>query len=595
MENKKSAKRTLLASLIALLLCFSMLIGTTLAWFTDSTANTGNIIHSGTLDVKMSYSSDNTNFKDVEADDAGPIFNYDNWEPGYTDMKYIKLENMGSLAFMWQLYISPNGTVDKLAEVIDVYVAEVDDTFQHSSINSTTATTIFRKVGTLADMIAEDDGAAHGALLSKTSVATPTSYERLGSVTLCIAFHMREDAGNEYMDMSIGTTFDIQVVAKQYTEEVDSFNDQYDSNPTYPVFLNTDGSATFTIDNVLFDIPADAIEPGVSTLDTFVGNISTEAIVPDNTTETLKDVINVDFQISGIKEDNTAPITVSYLVPGTEDYVGVDVYHNGVKIDDSLVNYDPATRILTFTTTSFSPYTLVMDIGATVIPESYTNEEAVAMLTAAKDGAIIDGLGRKITLTPSNANDSYGWALLIQNSVTFRNMTLTTNSKGSPVMIYGQNKTLKMKNVNFENTNWSGKSIQISGNARKSLVFEKCNFPKKAYMHGSNVTFIECTFNQNNNLEDASNYTFDGCTFTASGSTTAFTFNSSLKNILIQNCSFKSGIRIYSTMPAPTNIKLINNEYTSATLAIPDQAAKANYQAWITDGLWIEEGNTKTN
>ena len=71
MENKKSAKRTLLASLIALLLCFSMLIGTTLAWFTDSTANTGNIINSGTLDVKMSYSSDNTNFNVLEVSVVG--------------------------------------------------------------------------------------------------------------------------------------------------------------------------------------------------------------------------------------------------------------------------------------------------------------------------------------------------------------------------------------------------------------------------------------------------------------------------------------------------------------------------------------------
>ena len=229
--DKKITKRSLLASLLALLLCFSMLIGTTFAWFTDSTANTGNIIKSGTLDLKMSYSTNNTNFKDVEDDDATPIFNYDKWEPGYTEMRYIKLENMGSLAFMWQMHILPDGVVEDLANVIDVYVMEVNDSFVHANLNPASSVD-FTKVGTLADMIAENDGAAHGALLSKTSDATPTSYERKGSVTICIAFHMREDAGNEYMDKSIGTTFDITVIATQYTEEVDSFNDQYDAGLT---------------------------------------------------------------------------------------------------------------------------------------------------------------------------------------------------------------------------------------------------------------------------------------------------------------------------------------------------------------------------
>ena len=36
MTNKKSTKKALLASALALFVCVSMLIGTTFAWFTDN-------------------------------------------------------------------------------------------------------------------------------------------------------------------------------------------------------------------------------------------------------------------------------------------------------------------------------------------------------------------------------------------------------------------------------------------------------------------------------------------------------------------------------------------------------------------------------
>ncbi|MBR2977294.1 MAG: SipW-dependent-type signal peptide-containing protein, partial [Oscillospiraceae bacterium] len=53
MNKSKNTRRALHTSLLSLLLCVSMLLGTTFAWFTDSVASTGNIIKSGTLDVEM--------------------------------------------------------------------------------------------------------------------------------------------------------------------------------------------------------------------------------------------------------------------------------------------------------------------------------------------------------------------------------------------------------------------------------------------------------------------------------------------------------------------------------------------------------------
>ena len=54
---KKSMKRTLALSVLSLVLCMAMLVGTTFTWFTD-TATTGvNKIQAGNLDVKLRLSA----------------------------------------------------------------------------------------------------------------------------------------------------------------------------------------------------------------------------------------------------------------------------------------------------------------------------------------------------------------------------------------------------------------------------------------------------------------------------------------------------------------------------------------------------------
>ena len=73
MRKTASTKRALLMSVLSLLLCVSMFIGTTFAWFTDSVTSASNIIKSGSLDVEMTWSNDNASWKDAS---AGAIFDY---------------------------------------------------------------------------------------------------------------------------------------------------------------------------------------------------------------------------------------------------------------------------------------------------------------------------------------------------------------------------------------------------------------------------------------------------------------------------------------------------------------------------------------
>jgi predicted ribosomally synthesized peptide with SipW-like signal peptide len=173
MTNSKTMKRALLTSVIALVVCFSMLVGTTFAWFTDSVTSSGNIIQSGTLEVAMSWAE---GAKDPSATDttwtnaeAGAIFNNTKWEPGYVEARHLKIENKGTLAFKYKLLITPNGAVEELADVIDVYFVEGATQVNRNSFAGVAP------VGTLRDLINDVDGAAHGALAMTTPGDTSTA------------------------------------------------------------------------------------------------------------------------------------------------------------------------------------------------------------------------------------------------------------------------------------------------------------------------------------------------------------------------------------------------------------------------------------
>ena len=88
-------KKSLLTSIVALLLCFTMLLGTTLAWFTDEVTSTGNKIQAGTLELDLLLLDKESGEWNSLKKDKNPIFNYDRWEPGYVDVKVLQVKNLG--------------------------------------------------------------------------------------------------------------------------------------------------------------------------------------------------------------------------------------------------------------------------------------------------------------------------------------------------------------------------------------------------------------------------------------------------------------------------------------------------------------------
>ena len=223
MTKFKGIKSALLTSVVSLFLCVAMLAGTTFAWFTDEVTSAGNVIQSGKLDVAMEWANGSEDPATATWFDAsnGAIFNNKLWEPGYTEARHIKIANVGSLAFNWTLAIVPNGEVSKLADVIDVYVYGAN---KYAANNAKQVVdrdvSKFQYAGTLAEVLST--GIASGKLYAEASTGKYT----FDSMT--IVLKMREEAGNEYQNLSIGTDFSVQVLATQLAYEKDSFDKNYD-------------------------------------------------------------------------------------------------------------------------------------------------------------------------------------------------------------------------------------------------------------------------------------------------------------------------------------------------------------------------------
>ena len=238
MKNSNITKKALLSSVLSLFVCFAMLLGTTFAWFTDSVTSKNNIIQSGTLDVEMYY-ADGSKAADDTADwknaAEGAIFNHKLWEPGYVDAKHIKISNVGTLALNYKLRIVANGTVSKLADVIDVYYFATAKQLTRADVETGTY------VGTLAqvlkvshtDVDINGDGTIDDNDKTLTQVVNGM-LEAKASETITIALKMKESAGNEYQNLSIGTDFSVELIATQASFESDAFGKDYDDTVVVP-------------------------------------------------------------------------------------------------------------------------------------------------------------------------------------------------------------------------------------------------------------------------------------------------------------------------------------------------------------------------
>ena len=245
MNNKKATKRALLTSVMALVMCVVMLVGTTFAWFTD-TASTGvNKIQSGNLDVKLMYSTDMQTWK--EATDQTKLFD-DNalWEPGYTQVVYLKVVNAGNLALKYEAGFSKNYTSNRGKNVNGDWY-RVDNYLKIGTAE--TETKFASREAVWAAIAATEKTLAKDVMLTNDWVTLKAREE---SKPFAVAIYMPTSVGNEAnasrLRPSSVSGLGIEVRATQATVENDSFDNNYDANAA--TVLNrveyTDGEHTVT-------------------------------------------------------------------------------------------------------------------------------------------------------------------------------------------------------------------------------------------------------------------------------------------------------------------------------------------------------------
>ena len=225
MTKKHSTKKALMASVLSLLLCFSMLIGTTFAWFTDSVTSANNIIKSGNLDIELEYWN-GTDWVDVAG--KSDILTNTLWEPGVAEVAYLRVANAGSLALKYQL------GVNIVSEKAGVNVAgeefKLSDYIQFGVVESTTfAEYANRDAAVAAVTNAKKISAGYTKADSLAADAAP--------VYLALIVYMPTDVGNvanhdgtNVPEINLG----INVIATQMTAEFDSFGNDYDEDAWHP-------------------------------------------------------------------------------------------------------------------------------------------------------------------------------------------------------------------------------------------------------------------------------------------------------------------------------------------------------------------------
>lgn len=99
MTKSQNTKKALLASVISMLICVAMLLGSTFAWFTDSVIGGTNTIVAGNLAAEVQTSTDLVNWTKVE--EGTNLFGDENtlWEPGHVEFAVVKVQNVGDMAF----------------------------------------------------------------------------------------------------------------------------------------------------------------------------------------------------------------------------------------------------------------------------------------------------------------------------------------------------------------------------------------------------------------------------------------------------------------------------------------------------------------
>ena len=237
MNNKRATKRALLTSVMALVMCVVMLVGTTFAWFTDTASTAVNKIQAGNLKMEVTYKNTvGGDFKKV--DKEIPVFNNSAlWEPGHVEFAVLNVKNIGTLALKYKLGIniadekSSTNVYDKELKLSNYIKFAVIDGDQSELGRDALVAKAGAGTALNAGYADEDH---HLVPVGKENTTSGDASEK----TVTLVVWMPKSVGNEANHKTEVTApsidLGISVAATQYNYESDSIGPDYDKFADYP-------------------------------------------------------------------------------------------------------------------------------------------------------------------------------------------------------------------------------------------------------------------------------------------------------------------------------------------------------------------------
>ena len=425
MNNKRATKRALLTSVMALVMCVVMLVGTTFAWFTDTASTAVNKIQAGNLDIEVEYTLDGETWKDL--DRATDIFQKGLWEPGHTEVVALKFKNNGNLALKYSINMN----------IVDETVGVNKFNKEYKLSDYLKVKTLSQEASLIGDICigmafsARNDGLGYtatanfkdAAVLDHDLLLTPGE---VGNY-LIMKVYMPETVGNEANAISTekaaSIRFGLNVVATQVTYEKDSFGNTYDKDATYPVIVSNQQQANDAITN--------ATDKKVN-----ISIASGQTITLDN----------------GIANEGDKSRDVTFVGDGSQT---VDVITNAVSAEGGQLNYQ---RGSTFTFENMTIQAGEGSFDGIVCDElTYKNCTIKGKLTLYGKATFIN------CVFENTMDDQYSIWTWGGTDVTFEGCTFNTNGKA--ILLYGQATEAKPTNLKVNNCIFNDRNNGTAGKA----------------------------------------------------------------------------------------------------------------------------------
>ena len=324
MNSHRQTKRALLTSVMALVMCVVMLLGTTFAWFTDTATANVNTIKSGNLEVVLQVKDNNgdwitSNRALTWVKNAAGSGQELLWEPGASyNLEEFRILNNGNLNLKYKVIISGATGDTMLLDVIDFSGKITDENnavtdLPSVSMNSTTPVILDRALAA---------GKADTITLNGT---------------------MQTSANNTYMSKKVDN-ITIDVYATQATGEYDSTRNDYDKFAEYPEVTTVQIAAgeAAAVNGAVMDAitAAKAVDPATGK------TTPTQIVLPANATVTLDPGVATpaqghtsDIKITG---DKTTTVKLQNTNPGYEGPLSyqdnANLTFQGITIDSSAIS-----------------------------------------------------------------------------------------------------------------------------------------------------------------------------------------------------------------------------------------------------------------